>query len=512
VIGTSLGNLWYGFGVALQPSNLMWSFFGVFIGNLVGVLPGMGVLTTISILLPLTYALSPIAAVLLLAGIFYGAQYGAAVCSILLNLPCHPSHVVTCIDAYPLTRQGKGGMALGITMMSSFVGASVGIIIMVLFSSVVVALALQFGPAEYFSLLLFGLLAGSTMSKGDPIKGVAMMVFGMLLGVVGTDVTSGVFRFTFGILDLSDGIELVALALGLFGIGEFLKSVNKMVSIQGNSPGMHVRAREMLPTLADIRVAAWPTVRGTLIGAIFGFLPGTGPTPASFISYAAEKKLSKYPERFGHGAIEGFASSEASTHSCVQVDFIPTLTLGIPGEAVMALLLSALLIKGIQPGPQFISAHPSIFWGLVASFWIGNVMLIILNIPLIGLWVRLLSLPYRYIYPSALFFICIGVWSTRSSLVLVAETLIFGIVGYVFAALEFEIAPLLLGFVLEPLVEENFRRAMIFSRGDLATFVERPISAAFLCMTVLLLAVQSIGLARLARKKISANASATLAE
>ena len=469
-------------------------------GNLVGVLPGMGVMAAISILLPLTFAMPPVAAILMLSGIYYGAQYGGAICSILLNLPCHPPHAVTCLDGYPLTKQGKGGTALGITMLASFVGASFGITEMIFFAPVLVGAALKFGPAEICSLMLLGLLAGSTLARGSPLKGVAMTLLGLLLGMVGTDITTGMDRFTFGIPDLSDGVEIVALALGFFGIAEFMKSVNRIQPIQGGK--VKLGFRDMAPSRKDLRQAGWPIVRGTLVGSLCSLIPGTGPTIASFVAYATEKKVARDPSRFGHGAIEGVAAPEASTHSSVQGDFIPTMSLGIPGDAVMALLLAALTIQGITPGPQLISEHPDIFWGLIASFWVGNILLVLLNVPLIGVWVKLLAIPYKYLYPSALFFVCIGVYSTNNSIFQVGEALFIGIAGYVLLLLGFHPAPVLLGFVLGPRFEENFRRALLLSQGDLAVFVQRPISAAFLAVAALLIAGQLY--VRLRRKRVSA--------
>ena len=485
MIGTALTDLGHGFGVAFQPANFLACFVGVLLGNIVGVLPGMGVMAAISILLPITFAMPPVAAILMLAGIYYGAQYGGAICSILLNLPCHPPHAVTCLDGYPLTRQGKGGTALGITMLGGFVGASFGIVQMIFFAPILVRVALQFGPAEVCSLMLLGLLAGSTLARGSAMKGIAMTTLGLLLGIFGTDVTSGFERFTFDLPDLADGIEIVGLALGLFGVAEFLKSVNKVEPLRGGYET--VRLRDMRPSRGDLKRSAFPILRGTLVGSLCSLIPGTGPTIASFVAYAAEKKLSKTPERFGRGAIEGVAAPETATHSAVQGDFIPTMSLGIPGDAVMALLLAALTIQGITPGPQLIAQHPDIFWGLIASFWVGNILLILLNVPLIGLWVKLLTIPYRYLYPSALFFVCIGVYSTSSSLFHVGETLVIGIAGYVLLILGFHPAPILLGFVLGPRFEENFRRAMLLSQGDLRVFVERPISAAFLAVGGILL-------------------------
>ena len=488
MILTSLTDLWYGFGVALEPHNLMFCFIGVLIGNMVGVLPGMGPLATISILLPLTFGIKPVGAILMLAGVMYGAQYGGAICSILLNLPCHPPHAVTCLDGYPMTKQGRGGVALGVTVLASFVGASWGITEMVFLSPLLVRAALQFGPAEICSLMLLGLLAGSTLARGSPIKGVAMTVLGLMLGIVGSDIETGSERFTFGLAQLDDGIELIALALGLFGIAEFMNSINQIV--ETNTKYSKVRLRDMRPSKADLKQSFFPMLRGTIIGSLCALIPGTGPTIASFVSYAAEKKISKTPERFGHGAIEGVVCPEASTHSSVQGDFIPTMSLGIPGDAVMALLLGALMIQGIVPGPQLITQHPDIFWGLVASFWVGNILLVLLNVPLIGVWVKLLTIPYRYLYPSALFFVCIGVYAANNDMFQVGETLVIGILGYVLLRLGFHPAPILLGFVLGPRFEENFRRAMLISRGDLAIFVERPISAVFIAICVILIAGQ----------------------
>jgi putative tricarboxylic transport membrane protein len=453
VIATALQDLWYGFGVALEPHNLLWCFVGVLVGNMVGVLPGMGPVATISILLPLTFGMKPVAAILMLAGVYYGAQYGGAICSILLNLPCHPPHAVTCLDGYPLTKQGKGGVALGITVIASFVGASFGITEMIFLAPVLVKVAMEFGPAEVCSLMLLGLLAGSTLAKGSPLKGMAMTALGLLFGVVGTDLETGSMRFTFGMTQLSDGIEIIALALGLFGIAEFMNSINQTVSI--NTKYAKVRLRDLRPSKAELKQAFWPMIRGTFIGSLCALIPGTGPTIASFVSYATEKKISKTPERFGHGAIEGVACPEASTHSSVQGDFIPTMSLGIPGDTVMALLLGALIIQGIVPGPQLISQHPDVFWGLIASFWIGNILLVILNVPMIGIWVKLLSVPYKYLYPSAMFFVCIGVYAANNDMFQVGETL-----------------------------------AMLIARGDLGVFVERPISAVFIGLCVLLIALQ----------------------
>jgi TctA family transporter len=353
---------------------------------------------------------------------------------------------------------------------------------------VLVRIALEFGPTEICSLMLLGLLAGSTLARGSPLKGVAMTCVGLLLGIVGTDIETGTARFTFGIQSLFDGVELVGLALGLFGIAEFMKSVNQYSDI--NTRYSNVGLRDLRPTRDELRRAVPAMFRGTIVGSLCSLIPGTGPTIASFIAYAAEKKFSRTPDKFGTGMIEGVASPEASTHSSVQGDFIPTMSLGIPGDAVMALILGALMIQGIVPGPQLIKEHPDIFWGLIASFWIGNIMLVVLNVPLIGLWVKLLMIPYKYLYPSALFFVAIGVYSTNNDMFQVGETVVIGLVGYLLLLLDFHPASILLGFVLGPRLEENFRRSMLISRGDVLVFLERPISAFFLFLCAVLILAQ----------------------
>ncbi|QIG97676.1 tripartite tricarboxylate transporter permease [Bradyrhizobium sp. 6(2017)] len=499
----ALLDLWSGFGVALQPQNLLWSLLGVLIGNLIGVLPGMGALTAISMLLPLTYTLAPIPAILMLAGIFYGSQYGGAIGAILLNMPSHPPHAVTCLDGYPMTMQGRGGAALGVTMIASFFAASVGIIVMIFASPLLVRVAFEFGPPEICAVMLLGLTAGATMGRGSALKGVSMTALGLLLGIVGTDVNSGIARLTFGVTELRSGIELVALAMGLFGVADFINTVNRMAPITSRAK---VRFRDMRPTRAELKMAVYPMMRGTLIGTLFGAMPGTGPTITTFIAYAVERRIARDPGRFGRGAIEGVASPEAAAHAKTQVDFIPTMSLGIPGDAVMALILGALLIQGIQPGPQLIREHPDLFWGLIASFWVGNVLLILLNVPLIGVWVKMLQVPYRFLFPSALLFIAIGVYASGNSLFAVAEVLAFGLLGAVLLALDFPIATILLGYVLGPLIEENFRRALILSHGDLAIFIEHRISAAFLLVCGVIVAAQAT---MVMRSRLSLGRSAT---
>jgi TctA family transporter len=493
----TLLDLWYGFSIALQPHHLMWCFIGVLIGNVIGVLPGMGAMTTISMLLPLTYVIAPVPAILFLGGIFYGSQYGGAIGAILLNLPSHPPHAVTCLDGYPMTVAGRGGAALGIAMLSSFFAASVGIVVMIFLSPLLVSVAFKFGPGDIFAIMLVGLVAGATMSRGSPLKGIAMTLVGLLFGVVGTDLTSGMPRFTLGIDELGEGLELGALCMGLFGIADFLVSVNR-TKVQPIRTRM--RMRDMRPTWQELKESFWPMVRGTAVGVLFGAMPGTGPTITTFISYALERKTSKNPSQFGKGAIAGVAAPEAASHAKTQVDFIPTMSLGIPGDALMALLLGGLIIKGIQPGPQLITEHPDIFWGLIASFWIGLVLLMIMNVPMIGVWVRLLQVPYKFLYPAAVFFIAIGVYSTKSSMSSVYEVAVFGIVGAIFMMLKFPISPIILGFVLGPMLEDNFRRAMLLSDGSLHVFTDRPISVVALSVAAVMVIVQVYSYARQARR------------
>jgi TctA family transporter len=489
-----ISNLAMGFGVALSFQNLFWCFVGVFLGTFIGVLPGIGSLATISMLLPITFHLQATTAIIMLAGIYYGANYGGSTASILLNLPGTPSAAVACLDGYPMAKKGQAGVALMITTLASFVGSTIGILLFTGFAPSLAEVGLMFGPADYFAMMLLGLVAASTLSSGAPIKGIAMVVCGLALGLVGTDVQTGQQRFTFGIPQLSDGISLVALAMGMFGIAEVVASIGRV------SGGKAQYNRSVLPWKGDFWAALnpskedWkrvtgPMLRGSAFGCFFGTLPGTGSTIASFMSYAFEKKISKTPERFGKGAIEGVTVPESANNAASQTAFIPTLTLGIPGDVVMALMLGALIIQGIQPGPRLVTEHPELFWGLAASFWIGNFMLVVLNLPLIGIWVAMLRIPYTVLYPSILMFILIGVFSINNSAFDVYMVVIFGIIGYIMMLLRFEPAPLLLGFVLGPLMEEHLRRAMLLSRGDPMVFLERPISAVFITITAALLAL-----------------------
>lgn len=469
--------LMLGLESALNPVTLLYCFIGVFLGTLIGVLPGIGALAAISLLLPITYHIPPTAAIVMLAGVYYGSQYGGSTASILLNLPGTPSSAVTCLEGYPMAKQGRAGVALFMTTIASFVGSMLGILALVLFSPAISEVGLKFGAAEYFSMMLLGLIAASALASGSPAKGLAMVVLGLLLGTIGTDVNSGQSRFDFGIPELMDGINLVALAMGVFGISEVISSINQL---KGGEVKEKITMRSMTPTRKDVKDSIMPMLRGTGIGSFFGALPGTGASIASFMSYAVEKKIAKDPSRFGNGAIEGLTSPEAANNAAAQTAFVPTLSLGIPGDAVMALMLGALIIHGIQPGPMLMSQQPDLFWGLIVSFGIGNVMLLILNLPMIGMWVAILRIPYRMLFPAIIVFISLGVYSVNNNTFDVLVVAAIGAMGYMLAVLKFEAAPLLLGFVLGPLMEENLRRAMLLSRGDMMTFIERPISAGFL--------------------------------
>lgn len=468
---------------ALQPTTLLYCFIGVFLGTLIGVLPGIGALATISLLLPITYHIPPTAAVVMLAGVYYGAQYGGSTASILLNLPGTPSSAVACLDGYPMAKQGRAGIALFMTTVASFVGSMIGILMLILFAPAIAELGLKFGPAEYFAMMLLGLIAASTLAAGSVLKGFAMVVFGLLLGTIGTDINSGVPRFAFGMPELMDGLNLVALAMGIFGISEVISTVNIKRDAKVKEK---ITFRSMVPTSDDAKRSVMPMMRGTGVGSFFGALPGTGASIASFMAYAVEKKVAKDPSRFGQGAIEGLTAPEAANNAASQTSFVPTLSLGIPGDAVMALMLGALIIHGIQPGPLLVTQQPELFWGLIVSFAIGNIMLVVLNLPLIGIWVSILRIPYRVLYPAILVFIMLGVYSVNNNTFDIFVVAVLGIMGYLLSVLKFEAAPLLLGFVLGPMMEENLRRALLLSRGDMMTFIDRPISAGFLAFGLVL--------------------------
>jgi TctA family transporter len=480
-----LANLALGLETALTPANLFYCFAGVFLGTFIGVIPGVGPLAAISMLFPITFYLDPTAALIMLAGIYYGTTYGGSTAAILLNIPGATSSAVTCLDGYPMAKQGRAGVALFMTTIASFVGGCIGIVILSLFSPLIAEYALRFSPADYFALMVLGLVAASTITNASPAKGLSMVVAGMLVATVGIDSQSGAARFTFGTMSLLDGFGIAALAMGLFGVGEILSSVGAKREAKVDKSS--ARMRNMLPTRDDWRRSWKPSLRGSALGSFFGTLPGTGPSIASFMAYAVERRVSKTPERFGEGAIEGVVAPESANNAADQTAFIPTLTLGIPGSATMALMLGALMVHGIPPGPTLISQQPSLFWGLVMSFWIGNLLLLVLNLPLIGLWVRLLLVPYHYLYPAIIAFVCIGAYSVRANPADVIMVLGFGVLGYAMRLAALPAAPLLLGFVLGPLVETQFRRAMVLARGDFTAIVERPLAGTVLALAGLLL-------------------------
>ena len=473
-------NVSLGLATALLPANLFYCAIGVTLGTVAGIIPGIGALATMSLLLPLTFQLDTTAALVMLAGIWYGTTYGGSTASILLNLPGTPSTAVTCLEGFPMAQQGRANVAMFMTTIASFFGASVGIIFMMLFSPVIVEFALDFGPVEYFSLMVLGLIAAATMSVGSTLKGIGMVCIGILMGLAGIDITSGTARFTFGSLELLDGVSLVALAMGLFGVAQVVEGIRTVAPAKMSG----VNFASMLPTRSEMRASWMPMIRGSGIGSFVGALPGVGPTVGAYMAYAMEKRLARDPSRFGKGAIEGLMAPESSNNAADQTAFIPTMTLGIPGSASMAIILGVLIIHGISPGPSLLTERPEMFWGLIMSFWIGNVLLLILNIPLIGLFVRILMIPYHYLYPSILAFICIGAFSLHNNPFDVLVVLFFGAIGYVMRVLEFPPAPLLLGFVLGPLMEEHFRRALVLSQGSFEVFFTRPISLACLIFTL----------------------------
>ncbi|HUP93424.1 MAG TPA: tripartite tricarboxylate transporter permease [Burkholderiales bacterium] len=492
-------NLILGFSVALTLQNLWFCFIGCFLGTLIGVLPGIGPLATIAMLLPITFNVPPTSALIMLAGIYYGAQYGGSTTAILVNLPGETSAVVTCLDGYQMARQGRAGPALGIAAIGSFFAGTVCTLIIALFGPPIAEMALKFGAPEYFSLMMMGLVTAAVLAHGDMIKSLAMVCLGLLLGVVGTDVNSGMARYSFGVPELTDGIGFIVIAVGVFAVSEIIQNLGD----KEERVVFTKKVTNLWPTWADIKTSMGAIFRGTAIGAFFGVLPGTGPAIASFSSYMVEKKLAKDPSRFGKGAIEGVAGPESANNADAQCKFIPTLTLGIPASAVMALMLGALTIQGIAPGPQVMTQKPDLFWGLIASMWIGNFMLVILNLPMIGLWVSLLKVPYRILFPCIMAFSCIGIYSVNNSSYEIYLTAFFGVIGFLWMRFEMQPAPMLLGFVLGPLMEENLRRALLISRGDPSVFVTRPISASFVAMTVIILIVMGLPAIRKRREQIT---------
>jgi putative tricarboxylic transport membrane protein len=492
-------NLIFGFGVALSLQNLTYCLIGCLVGTLIGVLPGIGPMATIAMLLPLTFKVPPVAALIMLAGIYYGAMYGGSTTSILVNLPGETASVVPCIDGYQMARQGRAGSALAISAIGSFFAGTVCPLLIAVLGPPIAEMALKFGSPEYFSLMLMALVMAAVLAQGSMLKSLAMVALGLLLGIVGTDVDSGVKRFTFGLFELADGIGFVILAVGVFAVGEIISNLaeteeRKVFTSQVGS---------LYPTREEFKQSILPILRGTGLGAFFGVLPGTGAAIASFSSYILEKKVARDPSRFGHGAIEGVAGPESANNADAQCKFIPMLTLGIPASGTMALMLAALMIQGITPGPQVMTQRPDLFWGLIASMWIGNLMLVILNLPLIGLWVSMLKVPYRLLFPSIMVFCAIGIYSTNSLSFDVYLAALFGVLGIVWRILEFSPIPVMLGFVLGPMLEENLRRALQVSNGNPMVFVTRPISLVFIVITVLILIVMVLPVMRRRRSDIT---------
>jgi putative tricarboxylic transport membrane protein len=476
-----ISNLGLGLSTAITPINLLYCLTGVFLGTLIGVLPGLGPTATIAMLLPITFVLPPVSALIMLAGIYYGSQYGGSTTSILVNLPGEAASVVTTLDGYQMARRGRAGVALATAAIGSFFAGTVATLLLALFAPPLSEVALEFGPADYFSLMVLGLVASVVLAQGSLLHAVGMVVLGLLLGLVGTDVTSGMQRYTFDIPRLADGINFVVVAMGMFGLAEIIRNLE-----QEESRSVLVKKiTNLMPTKADWKRMVAPILRGTAIGSAVGILPGSGSILGAFAAYSIEKKVSKNSAEFGQGAIEGVAAPEAANNAGAQTSFIPMLTLGIPSNPVMALMVGAMIIQGIQPGPSVIKEQPELVWGIIVSMWIGNFFLVVLNLPLIGLWVRLIMVPYQLLYPAILVFCGIGVFSLNNSEFDIYLMALFGLLGYIFSKLGCEPAPMLLAFILGPLMEEYLRRALLISRGNPWVFVQRPISATLLALAVL---------------------------
>ncbi len=493
-----LANLSLGFSVALSAQNVGLALVGCLVGTLIGVLPGVGPIATITMLLPITFGMPPVGALIMLSGIYYGAQYGGSTTAILVNIPGEVTSVVTTLDGHQMARQGRAGAALGVAALASFFAGCVATVVTAALAVPLTRLALVFGPAEYAALMVMGLAFAVVLARGSVLKSIAMTLLGLLLSTVGTDLETGVERMTFGQGALADGIDFAVLAMGLFGFAEVLRNLDA----SGARDVIHAAIGRLLPTRQELRQSAGPVARGTVVGAILGILPGNGAVLGPFASYTIEKRLAKDRSRFGRGAIEGVAGPEAANNAGAQTSFIPLLTLGIPPNAVMALMVGAMTIHGIVPGPLVMSRNPSLFWGLVVSMWIGNLMLLVINLPLIGIWVRLLRVPYRLMFPAILLFCCIGIYSVNNAPADVLLTAAFGLVGYAAGKVGFESAPLLLGYVLGRLLEENLRRALAISRGDLTAFLYRPISAALLAVAVLVLTIALLPAVRRGREEV----------
>jgi TctA family transporter len=478
-------DLGLGFATAFSPYNLLYCFIGVLLGTAVGVLPGLGPVATIAMLLPITFGLPPVSALIMLAGIYYGAQYGGSTTAILINLPGESSSVVTAIDGYQMAKQGRAGPALATAALGSFFAGTVATVLLVLAAPPLADVALQFGPAEYFSLMVLGLVASVALASGSLLKAFTMIVLGLLLGLVGSDVETGTQRFTFDMPEMADGLNFVALSMGVFGLGEILRNLEH----EHTRSVMVKHVSGLMLSKADFKRIIGPVLRGTGLGSILGILPGGGAMLASFAAYTMEKKISPNRAQFGKGAIEGVAAPEAANNAGAQTSFIPMLTLGIPSNPVMALMIGAMIIQGITPGPNVVTDEPALFWGMIVSMWVGNLMLVLLNLPLIGLWVRMLTIPYHLLFPAIIAFCCIGAFSVNNSVFDVFMMALFGVVGYALIKLDFEPAPLLLGFVLGPMLEENLRRAMLLSRGNPSVFVTHPLSLGLLLVAAALLVV-----------------------
>ncbi|HET7685479.1 MAG TPA: tripartite tricarboxylate transporter permease [Candidatus Limnocylindria bacterium] len=475
-----LGNLGLGIETALRLENVLYCFIGVVLGTAVGVLPGIGPTATIAMLLPITFNFEPASSLIMLAGIYYGAQYGGSTTAILINLPGESSAAVTAIDGHEMAKRGRAGPALAAAAIGSFIAGTVATVVLVLFAPPLARAALSFGPPEYFSLVVLGLIASIALARGSTLKALAMIVLGILLGTVGQDLYTGTPRFTFGVRELYGGINFVSVAVGMFGVAEILRNLED----EKTRTVMVKTITGLWPTRDDLRRIVGPITRGTLFGSALGILPGGGHILAAFASYSVEKRISRHPERFGHGAIEGVAAPESANNAAAQTSFIPLLTLGLPAHPVMALMVGAFIIQGITPGPNVINDEPALFWGLIVSMWLGNLLLVLLNLPLIGIWVKMLRIPFRILFPAIIVFAAIGCYSLGNNAYNVYAIAFFGILGYALIKLGCEPAPLLLGFVLGPLLEEHLRRAMIISRGDATIFLTRPISAALLVLAV----------------------------
>src|SRR5881398_3821691 len=477
---------WWLYGLSLPiPVNILLCLIGALVGTLVGVLPGIGTIATVAMLLPITFGLPPVGALIMLAGIYYGAQYGGSTTSVLVNIPGEATSVVTCLDGHEMARQGRAGPALAIAAIGSFFAGCVATVLVAALGAPLTSLALLFGPAEYFSLMVLGLVFAVVLAKGSVLKAIAMILMGLLLSMVGSDIETGASRMAFNIPELADGLGFATVAMGVFAFAEIIRNLDAGAEMDREL--VQEKVTGLMPTKKDLIDSAPAIVRGTILGSILGILPGGGAVIASFAAYTLEKKISKDPSRFGRGAIEGVASPESANNAAAQTSFIPLLTLGIPPNAVMALMVGAMTIHGIVPGPQVMTKQPELFWGMIASMWIGNLMLVVINLPLVGLWVRLLRVPYRHLFPMIVIFCCIGVYSLNNAPFDVSATAIFGVVGYWLVKHDFEPAPMILGFVLGPLMEENLRRAMLIARGDATVFFTRPISAVLLSTAIILL-------------------------